>query len=677
MLSRFSRAFGLSRRSSIVATALAAGLVLLIAAAQAAPPAFTIDSVERQEGNSGLTTFVFTVTLNEPRAEAIEVRYTTVDGTATAGSDYQSVGGVLVFAPGETVKRINVPVIGDTVVEPNETFSVRIDYRSQGSDQTASGTGTILNDDTATTPTPTPTPTPPPPTATATPTPAPPTVTPTRTPTPPPATATPTPSPSTPTPTRTPAPGSPTATPTATPTPPPPPPSPPVALPSIVAGDASVTEGNLGQATLVFTVRLSAPSANPVAVNFATANGTATAPGDYGGASGTLTFAPGDTSKDVTVFVVGDTTPEGNESLFLNLSNPINATIGKGQGVGTIVDDDGQSSLSISDVSVTEGNSGTVEARFTVTLAPASGQTVTVNYATGGGTASVPEDYAAAAALLSFAPGETAKVVIVTVKGDTAQEGNETFSVVLVNETNAAVAKRTGTGTIVDDDQASRPSTGPSVTISTTTVTVSKGIARFPVTCPAGTPGGCLGSVNVETVLGGEKVTGGHAFFAIQPGATMTVSVTLSRDARQLITRRGRVTFSVVIAVNDGTNTRAPRTIVKKITLQRLGVFILSSVARISPRGFVAIKLECPREAARGCSGTLTLKQKRTLGSKRFSFAGGRTGAVSMRLPTSARALVSGQKRMKARAIAVATLRPAKASPVRATTIHVITLTGR
>ena len=217
------------------------------------------------------------------------------------------------------------------------------------------------------------------------------------------------------------------------------------------------------------------------------------------------------------------------------------------------------------------------------------------------------------------------------------------------------------------------------MTISTTTVTVSKGgIAEFPVTCPAGTPGGCLGSVNVETVLAdGEKVTGGHAFFAIQPGATATVSVTLTRAARNLLERRGRLKFSVVIAVNDGTNTGAPRTIVRKITLQRLGVFILSSVVRISPRGLAAIKVECPREAARGCRGKLTLKQKRALGSSRFALAGGRTGAVPLRLSSAVRALVVRQKRMKARAIAVATLRPAKAKPVRATTIHVVTLRAR
>ena len=95
----------------------------------------------------------------------------------------------------------------------------------------------------------------------------------------------------------------------------------------------------------------------------------------------------------MTVLVNGDTLDEDNETFFVNLTNPSNATIDDAQGVATIIDDDGDPSLTINDVSVTEGNSGTVDATFTVTLAPVSGRTVTVDYATADGTASAPDDH--------------------------------------------------------------------------------------------------------------------------------------------------------------------------------------------------------------------------------------------------------------------------------------------
>ena len=85
-------------------------------------------------------------------------------------------------------------------------------------------------------------------------------------------------------------------------------------------------------------------------VNYATANGTALAGSDYTAASGTLTFAPGQTSKTVTVNVTGDTVVEPNETFVVNLSAPTGATLFDGQGLGTILNDDGPV-LRISDVS--------------------------------------------------------------------------------------------------------------------------------------------------------------------------------------------------------------------------------------------------------------------------------------------------------------------------------------
>jgi hypothetical protein len=313
---------------------------------------------------------------------------------------------------------------------------------------TATATPTATPTTTATaTPTSTPTATPtagatPTPTATATRTPtATPTATATATPT---ATATATRTPTatptagataTPTPTAT-ATRTPTATPTATPT-----------GPRLSAGDANVVEGDAA-VVMTFTVTLSPASGQTVTVDYATADITATANADYVPASGTLTFGPGVTSRPVDVTVVGDLLDEANEQLALNLSNPTNAGILDGQGVGTIADNDPTPALTVSDSVVTDGNVGTVRASFYVKLSAASGQTVTVSFATQDGTATAPADYASTAGTVTFSPGEALRRVRVPVVSDTAPEGNETFDLVLSAPVNATLADGSGTATI-------------------------------------------------------------------------------------------------------------------------------------------------------------------------------------------------------------------------------------
>lgn len=116
------------------------------------------------------------------------------------------------------------------------------------------------------------------------------------------------------------------------------PPAPPT--PSLSIGDVSLAEGNEGTTDAVFTVALSEATTQPVTVAYATGGGTAQAPSDYTPTSGTLTFAPGERTKTVRVAVLGDTVPEADESFIVNLSAPTNATIERGQGVGTIRNDD-------------------------------------------------------------------------------------------------------------------------------------------------------------------------------------------------------------------------------------------------------------------------------------------------------------------------------------------------
>src|SRR5205814_1060097 len=177
--------------------------------------------------------------------------------------------------------------------------------------------------------------------------------------------------------------------------------------------DVSVAEGNSGTTSAVFTVSLAGATALPVTFNYGTANGTGIAGTDYQAANGTLTFNPGDTTKTITVLVVGNTIKQPARTFLVNLSSPTQATIGKGQGTGTIKDDDASPVLSITDVSVAEGNSGTTPAVFTVILTGATALPVTVNYWPTRRSSDLGTDYQAANGTLTFNPGDTTKTITV------------------------------------------------------------------------------------------------------------------------------------------------------------------------------------------------------------------------------------------------------------------------
>jgi hypothetical protein len=110
--------------------------------------------------------------------------------------------------------------------------------------------------------------------------------------------------------------------------------------PIITFTDASVTEGDRGIRTITFTVALSRASGLPVSVNYGTVDGTAKAGEDYEAASGTLVFAPGETTKTITIVIKGDKEKEGKETFFLKLWQADNAILLDDLGVGAIFDDD-------------------------------------------------------------------------------------------------------------------------------------------------------------------------------------------------------------------------------------------------------------------------------------------------------------------------------------------------
>jgi hypothetical protein len=229
-------------------------------------------------------------------------------------------------------------------------------------------------------------------------------------------------------------------------------------LPRLTINDVSINEGNAGTTNAVFTVTLSLASALPVSVNFATSNGTATAGTDYTATSGTLNIAPGSTSATISVPIIGDLLPEGDEILRVSLSVPVNATIGDDRGIGTIVNDDGALPLIfISDVTLREGDAGSGTLYFTVRLSRPVPGTVSVKFATADGTnnaATAGSDYTAATGSVSFAAGVVARPLTVMVHGDTLAEANEQFFVNLSSPSGATIADNQGVATILNDDAA-------------------------------------------------------------------------------------------------------------------------------------------------------------------------------------------------------------------------------
>ena len=188
-------------------------------------------------------------------------------------------------------------------------------------------------------------------------------------------------------------------------------------------------------------------------MNWATANGTATAGSDYTAGGGTLSFAPGETTKVVSVTIIGDTTFEASETFAVNLSGPANAVLADGQATGTLINDDDQAALSIGNVTRLEGRATTTTPfSFGVTLSAPAAEQVTVHWATANGTATAGSDYMAGSGTLTFAPGETSKSIDVTVNGDDVVEGNETFTVTLSGAAGASLGIAQGTGTILNDE---------------------------------------------------------------------------------------------------------------------------------------------------------------------------------------------------------------------------------
>jgi GH18 family chitinase len=268
---------------------------------------------------------------------------------------------------------------------------------------------------------------------------------------------------------------------------------------SLSIGDAAVSEGRSGKNSAALSVRLSAPAAATVSVKYATANGTAVAGSDYTATSGTLSFAPGETAKTISVAVKPDTTIEADETFTVVLSGAVGAPISRSVGTATIRNDDFPS-LSIADVSVSEGNAAGTTAVFRVTLSAASPQTVSVNYTAANGTAAAGSDYAATSGNLTIAPGVTSGTIAVAVVGDTVVEPDETFFLNLTNPVNATIARAQGRATILNDDQSTTQLTTEAVAW---TSAAGVSVSGNSLTKTAATAWGNAGAISTKQLASG------------------------------------------------------------------------------------------------------------------------------------------------------------------------------
>jgi VCBS repeat-containing protein len=221
---------------------------------------------------------------------------------------------------------------------------------------------------------------------------------------------------------------------------------------SVSISDASQVEGDGDPASMVFTVSLSHVPVEVVKVDYATNGGSAEQGVDFQETSGTLVFNPGVSTQTVSVPLIGDLLDEIDETFQVELTRPVNVLIEDALADATILDDDDPPSISIGDATLVEGDQGSSDAVFVVSLSAISSKTITLNFTTADESATSVDDYVAASGTLTFAPGETEKQILVSVNGDSAYEPNETFAVVLSSATNGTLVGPPAKGTIGNDD---------------------------------------------------------------------------------------------------------------------------------------------------------------------------------------------------------------------------------
>jgi Calx-beta domain/Beta-propeller repeat len=304
------------------------------------------------------------------------------------------------------------------------------------------------------------------------------------------------------------------------------------------AATYTVFEGPGASATI--TVTRTGSALEGATVDFATSNGTATAPGDYTTTAGTLTFLAGQRSLTFNVPIANDGVAEIGETVNLALSNPGPAgttTLGtRRTAVLRIFDGAPSVGFTAENYTVREG---AASAALTVQLIGANATPVVVPYTTSNGTATAGGDYVATSATLTFPPGGTptsirTRTFTIPIVQDTVAEDPETFTVTLGAPSGAdLIGDRTeATVTIVDNDP------GGTIQFSSAVYTVSEGVGTLDITV---TRSGSAGGATVDfTISDGSATTAGADYSAVAMSGTLifnqgdrvkTLSVTINDDA--------------------------------------------------------------------------------------------------------------------------------------------------
>ena len=394
----------------------------------------SIADVSIVEPASGTTDASFTVELASPSSQAVTVDYSTADAGARAGKDYQDTSGTLTFSPGETSKAVNVPVIGGRTPDSGDTFTVSLSNPSGATlDSDASrATGRILPEPAQSVTSP------PAPSQPA----SPPTV-----------------------------PSQPVSTPT--------PPSQP--LPSLSVDDVKTVEGSSGTTPADFTLRLDSASDQPITVDYGTSDGTARAGVDYRSTSGSVTFQPGETTKLVSVPVMGGTTYKPTETFSIDLANPTNSVIGRGHATGTIVDSDTPGTIQLGSANTTI-NPDAGSATITVTRSDGTASDVGVSYSTSGGTAIAGVDYTPVSGTLDFAANQASATFSVPINSNLLLGGDKTVGITL--------SRPTGGGTLGAQSSATLTLSNPnSLIVSNTNDSGAGSLRQAVLTAQANGPG--------------------------------------------------------------------------------------------------------------------------------------------------------------------------------------------
>jgi hypothetical protein len=384
---------------AVVVVALFATAGVAVGPAHAAgPPTLDINSVSILEGDGGVGSLQFTVTLSNPPTDGTSAifQFQTSPVTATekpissqcdTSHDYIQTFGSGSVNQAQPTFPINVNICSDTIDEPDETFQVTLFNISGATPGTTVGTGTILDND-------------PQPNLAASPT-------------------------------------------------------------NLTEGNAGSTAQNVDVHLSKASGKQVTFTWQTVSGGTATAGTSCTGNVDYLTASGTGTIPIGATLPSTlpSITVCGDTRDEPNETIRLHLTNIVNANAPSNDTNETIIDDDATTAtVAIADASASE-SAGTI--RFPVSLSTQAGQQVTVNYqtsnvaggATGGTSCSTAGvDYVTKSGSVSIAAGSLGTNIPITICNDTLDENNETFNVTITQSGAAGITDNSAVGTIVDDD---------------------------------------------------------------------------------------------------------------------------------------------------------------------------------------------------------------------------------